>query len=201
MNNECLATPYTYFIKHKETGYFYYGVKYSKNADPNLFWVNYFTSSKSVKKLIEIYGKDSFDIQIRRTFKDVYNAKKWEDKVISKIRNWDKCLNICVGGDAIKSHKNRHIKDKDGLSIYDKASLKTAETRKLRGDFERLSEFVKNNPIGKIHTCEFCNKIVRGANYTRWHGDNCKYNPEITIEQVLKKEPWNKKNKIKEINE
>lgn len=193
MNNELTSVPYTYFIKHKETGYFYYGVKYSKNADPNLFWVNYFTSSKSVKKLIEIYGKDSFEVQIRRTFKDRIHAKKWEDKVISKIRNWDKCLNISVGGDAIKSHKNRHIKDKDGLSNYKKACIKTAETKRKNGFFEKLSKKIKEKPIGKIHNCEHCNSEIRGANFFRWHGENCKHNPNITIEQIIKKEPWNKK--------
>lgn len=193
MNNELISVPYTYFIKQKDTGYFYYGVKYSKNADPNLFWVNYFTSSKSVKKLIELYGKDSFEIQIRKTFKDRIKAKKWEDKVISKIRNWDKCLNISVGGDAIKSHKNRHIKDKNGLSNYDKACLKTAETKRKNGFFEKLSNKIKETPIGKMHKCVYCNIEVRGNNFFRWHGENCKFNPNITKEQVLKKEPWNKK--------
>jgi hypothetical protein len=46
--------PYTYIVKNKTTGLFYYGVKISKlDANPKLFWQRYFTSSRLVKQLIE----------------------------------------------------------------------------------------------------------------------------------------------------
>lgn len=40
--------------------------------------------------------------------------------------------------------------------------------------------------------CEFCSKESDKGNYNRWHGENCKMNPNISIEQLLKREPWNK---------
>jgi hypothetical protein len=70
---------------------------------------------------------------------------------------------------------------------------KTANTRKERGDFKRLSEKVKGVGIGYYHTCPYCGKEAKGANYTRWHGDNCKENPNITQDQLDKRKPWNKK--------
>ncbi len=184
--------PYTYFIKQRDTGYFYYGVKYAKNADPKTFWKKYFTSSKTVHLLIEKYGEESFDFQIRKIFNDPIKAKKWEDKVIRRIMHWPNCLNISNGGDALRSHKNRHIKDENGLSSYDKAAIKTSQVRKERGDFEKLSKKMKGVGIGHIHICEYCGKKVKGTNYTRWHGQNCKMNPNITEAQIKKRKPWNK---------
>ena len=98
-----------------------------------------------------MYGKDSFEVQIRKTFKDRIKAKQWEDKVISKIRNWDKCLNISVGGDAIKSHKNRHIKDKDGFTSYERAGKKISNTLKfnpiiVKNRVLKLKQTLKDNP-------------------------------------------------------
>lgn len=55
-----MGIPYVYIIKNKTTGLKYVGVKYAKNADPEKFWVTYFTSSKHVKKLINMFGKEDF---------------------------------------------------------------------------------------------------------------------------------------------
>jgi hypothetical protein len=59
---------YVYFIKNITTGKKYIGSKYAKNADPSFFWVNYFTSSAFVSKLIEIYGKSDFKFKILKCF-------------------------------------------------------------------------------------------------------------------------------------
>lgn len=69
---------------------------------------------------------------------------------------------------------------------------RTADTKRQNGDYKRLSEFVKENGIGYDHLCEHCGKTVKGANYNRWHGDNCKQNPNISKEQLDLRIPWNK---------
>lgn len=130
--------PYTYLIKSKTTGEFYYGVKYSKDADPETFWRNYFTSSNTIKMMIDRDGKDSFETEIRRTFKTPEEALLWEQKVIRKIRNKEGCLNISLGGDAIKSHKNRCVIDSNGLNSYQRAGKKLSET--LRNNPKMLKE-------------------------------------------------------------
>jgi hypothetical protein len=84
---------YTYYLYHRPTSQRYYGVRYSKNADPSELWVTYFTTSKYVKELIEQYGKDSFDVEIRQTFDDQTKAALWEAKVLRRLNvrvntNW-----------------------------------------------------------------------------------------------------------------
>ena len=62
---------------------------------------------------------------------------------------------------------------------------KTTKTKRENGSYERLSEKVKGVGIGFVHTCEHCGKTVKGGNFFRWHGDNCKKNPNVTEEQLL----------------
>lgn len=74
-----MGIPYVYIIKNKTTGLKYVGVKYAKNADPEKFWVTYFTSSKHVKKLINMFGKEDFVFRIIKTFEKEYDALKYEN--------------------------------------------------------------------------------------------------------------------------
>ena len=87
--------PYTYLIKWSKLGKSYYGVKYGKNANPDTFWRNYFTSSKIVKRYRNKYG-DPDIIQIRRTFDTPEQALIWERKVLkrAKLTVNDKFLNL-----------------------------------------------------------------------------------------------------------
>jgi len=80
---------YTYLIHHKPTNTYYYGVRWKnikqcKTPEEDL-WIEYFTRSKRVKDLVEQYGKDSFEFQIRRKFNSVLAARKWETKVLRRM--------------------------------------------------------------------------------------------------------------------
>lgn len=70
--------PYVYFLENKTTGMKYIGAKYAKNSDPSLFWKTYFTTSKHVKKLLDIFGKDDFKFKILKTFNSAYLALQYE---------------------------------------------------------------------------------------------------------------------------
>lgn len=60
---------YIYFLKNKTTGLKYIGVKYAKNdCNPSDFWVTYFTSSNSIKKLINVYGIEDFQYKILHVY-------------------------------------------------------------------------------------------------------------------------------------
>lgn len=76
---------FTYLIKCIPTNQFYYGVCYKKGTDSSRLWTTYFTSSKHVHKLIEKYGLDSFEVQIRRIFETAEAARIWEFKVLKKM--------------------------------------------------------------------------------------------------------------------
>ena len=88
---------YTYYICNKITNQFYYGSRY-KNINLNRtpeedFWVYYFTSSKKVKKLIEMYGKESFEIEIINRDPDYVNIYWFEQDKIKENISDTLCLN------------------------------------------------------------------------------------------------------------
>lgn len=140
MNN--LITAYTYLIKHIPSNKFYYGVRYAKGCDPKDLWVNYFTSSKHIKRLIELDGKNSFEIQIRKTFSDANKARIWENKVLNRLNVINrsdfinKSNNISISPEAAASAmKGKHQSEKQKLIVNQigKANLgrkHTEETRK-----------------------------------------------------------------------
>ena len=77
--------PYTYYISWSAISKSYYGVKYGKDANPDTFWKDYFTSSKYVKEMREKYG-DPDIIQVRKVFSEAKEAIRWEDKVLNRIK-------------------------------------------------------------------------------------------------------------------
>lgn len=124
---------YTYLLKNKTTGMFYYGVKYGKGAHPEKFWKTYFTSSKLVKQLIEQYGKDDFVYEIRKSgFPTTQAARKWEHKVLRRLR-------ICSRSDFLNIH--------DGSDKFiNNGNYKLTETTKKRqGDSKRGTVIISNS--------------------------------------------------------
>lgn len=97
--------PYTYLVGWSEHNLWYYGVKYGKNADPELFWKNYFTSSKQVLSLRKILGEPNI-IQVRKVFNTQKAAINWEYRVIIRMKmiTNSKWLNATSG------HLTNHVK-------------------------------------------------------------------------------------------
>lgn len=91
--------PYTYLIGWSKLGKFYYGVKFGKDANPDTFWKNYFTSSKYVRRLRKEHGEPDV-IQIRKTFTTADEAINWETKVLKRVNVLEstKWLNENVAG-------------------------------------------------------------------------------------------------------
>jgi hypothetical protein len=87
--------PYTYLIGWTKHNKWYYGVRYAKNCNTKDLWTKYFTSSKIVKKF-RLENVEPDIIQIRKTFKHDFEAKKWEDNVLRrmKVHINEKFLNI-----------------------------------------------------------------------------------------------------------
>ena len=87
--------PYVYFLKNKSTSLKYVGVRYAKGCSPDDFWTKYFTSSKSVHKLIEEFGKDDFIFRILHIFpSDPEAAIKKEAEYFSLIKKKDDYVNL-----------------------------------------------------------------------------------------------------------
>ena len=102
-----MTIPYTYRIFSKITSEYYYGVRWAKNCHPNDLFVSYFTSSNSVKKLIEIYGKDNFIIEIRKIFDSKNKAIEWERRVNRWTMKWPNYLNKHSNGNFILTDEER----------------------------------------------------------------------------------------------
>lgn len=81
-----MGIPYTYRITHLPSGKHYYGARYAKDCHPSDLWVKYFTSSKTVKKLIEQDGEDAFFVEVRKVFNDVESCVDWERKVLVRLK-------------------------------------------------------------------------------------------------------------------
>ena len=79
--------PYTYLLHHKPTNTFYYGVRWAKDCCPSEFWIKYFTRSKKLVPLLRtLFGDDSFEFEIRRTFNNSKKAIEWEKTVLRRIK-------------------------------------------------------------------------------------------------------------------
>lgn len=78
------CVPYTYIIGWSQTNTYYYGVRYAAHCNPSDLWVSYYTSSKYVKEYRELNGEPDI-IQVRKTFKDINDARSWEEKVLKRI--------------------------------------------------------------------------------------------------------------------
>lgn len=124
--------PYTYLIKHKPTGLAYYGVRYKnvreKTPINEDLWTRYFTSSAIVKELIEEYGKESFEFEIRRTFETSDEATFWETKVLRRckvVNRQDVWLNRHAGRHVVSTPESRKK-----ISEYHKGKPKSEEHKK-----------------------------------------------------------------------
>ena len=179
--------PFTYRIIHNPSGKWYYGVKYSKGCSPDDLWKTYFTSSSTVKSLIEETGIESFTIEIRRIFDNPASARNWELKVLRKIINWPNCLNMnafpAVSYDtARKAHMTKlNIDPITGLNGYQRAKivwnnrkfsidpvsgktyaelsrLKTRETRVKNGTLSKPNPKLRGNG-NPMKNPETCKKV------------------------------------------
>ena len=148
--------PYTYLIKHKSTGKVYYGVRTANTKEPaDDLWVDYFTSSLKIKKLIKEYGKDSFEAEVRQIFESKEQAIKWEPKVLRRCKVLERqhtWLNGNVAGYILATPescekisnslrgKPKSDEHKRKISAYQKGKMVSAETSK------KISEANKGKP-------------------------------------------------------
>jgi hypothetical protein len=172
--------PYFYKILHKNTGKIYVGSQYGKNSDSKNLLESYFTSSFYVKKLIQEYGTDSFEIL---TIKERPDARQYEQRYLLKMYyafGKDKFCDIFINknlspGILLTKEiiEKANIKRKVSNSISSKKLLEEGRhnfqlfpnaseyehVRKLR------SEKMMNNTygLGRIMTDETKNKIAESV--------------------------------------
>jgi hypothetical protein len=164
-NNE--HVPYTYLIGWTKHDKWYYGVRYAKHCDPTDLWITYFTSSDYVRRFVEEFGQPDV-IQIRKTFDAVDDARKWEERVLRRMRvvlneRWINKTDIVSIDPRCVPRGDKH---------WTRQNTEKAESHK-----NRLAEWIKN-PENSI--------VVSGDNhYTRQES----YVQIITKDNYLLKSP------------
>lgn len=177
---------YTYLIGWSKLEKFYYGARWAKECTPDDLWVTYFTSSKHVKEFRKIHGEPDI-IQIRDVFDDVNECRKYEERVLRKLRVTvnEKWLNRGYNGMYLPTgkrtteHQNKIIaaltgKKKKPWSEEHKRML----SEKTKGISKTFSE--EHKAALKYHDnnsttveCPHCSAVGQLTNMKHWHFDNC----------------------------
>ena len=127
--------PYVYKLTGKD-GSFYFGVRwyYETTPEEDLF-KNYFTSSNSVKKIIEEEGLNFFKTEILQVFETKEDALQYEYNLIKGSLNDNLCLNRSLGkctiwNDELKSRLSESMKKrwKDYNYRNNRSNLFTSNT-------------------------------------------------------------------------
>lgn len=105
LNNSMNNTPFTYYLYWAELDLHYYGVRYAIDCNPTELWTTYFTSSTYVNRLRKTYG-DPDIIQVRKTFSNAAQAKRWESVVLRRIKALDKMNWLNCANQSIRVRKN-----------------------------------------------------------------------------------------------
>jgi hypothetical protein len=153
--------PYTYLIGWSNHDIFYYGVRYSKKANPDDLWKTYFTSSKLIPEYRELLGEPDV-IQVRRVFDCKEKAVIWERKVLRKLCvKSDKFLNQFDGAESWSYSKSGEehacygkpcldaTKDKISQSRYKYLNSLTSEEREILNERSRMAGIIGADKIGE----------------------------------------------------
>lgn len=193
--------PFTYLVKCIPTNQVYYGVRYASNCHPDQLWNTYFTSSKRVHALIEQYGTENFQFQVRKTFSTAEEAVRWETKVLSRLNAaesdiWLNCQNGDYnfknkGGYKLPESKKTNFRkpksDSHKQSMKDRYKIKHRHYNDgkrsyyLPEDSSLISEL--NLKEGQVVTkCPHCSKEGKLNAMLRWHFNNCKTSAEKVLQ-------------------
>ena len=164
--------PYTYYIHWSAINKSYYGVKFGKDANPDTFWKDYFTSSPTVKAIREQYGEPDV-IQIRKTFDDPQKAYEYETKVLTRLNviHKEEWLNKGIGGRAIMTEEVRKkiSESHKGLKLTEEHKQNIGKGLKGKPKTEAHKESMRKavrKPALKVE-CPCCGIMITKQNLAR----------------------------------
>lgn len=185
---------FTYYIAWSQQNLHYYGVRYKPGSTPSDLWTSYFTSSKIVAKMRELFGEPDV-IQVRREFDDPAAAMLWEKRVLIRlgVRSRSDWLNDSCGGHIgcptpEMLAKAAETKLRNGTTNagnlpeyrtpvrYEKAKTTEVATKRAKGQYAATAAKIAaiNEQNGHYNrTCPHCGKAGRVPGMFRWHFDNC----------------------------
>jgi len=165
---------YLYIKTHNKTGLKYLGKTNSKNPH------KYKGSGKYWKLHCDKHG---YDYKTEIIF-----VSKNADEIKQKGMFYSNLFDI------VKSNEWANLKEESGdgggvkgrlLSEETKNKISTTQKGKPRNQIFNTSGFDAAKKIKK--KCHFCNKNYDLGNYSRYHGEKCKKNPNVSKEEMTKR--------------
>ena len=190
--------PYTYYLFHLSTGKKYYGAQYGKNANPSNLWTTYFSSSKKVKELIKQYGKDSFVVQIRKTFSNVVDTHNWEQKVLRRIKaiERDDWLNQSTSVSPFRWHgpHTQESKNKQSrIQLSKKRTFQMSEEQKLKLSIAHKGKKLSEETKQKISLSEKGKKLSEETKARMRKPKSLEHRHNMSLARTgLKRKPFSK---------
>lgn len=199
--------PYFYKIRHKPSGKYYVGVQYGKNANPNNFWISYFTSSKYIKQMINEDGAESFEI-IKIIIRS--DARDYEFKYLNRVYRifgkqkfleWFINRNLSPGIvlsqeeiTKINGPKKRESCSKAAKKLFEenRHNFQLFPAHEYESVIEDRSERMKGNTIGSLRVIDddLRNKLSSGSTgNTNVVGYKWWYNPKTKVKIRAKDSP------------
>jgi len=215
--------PYTYLIKFKPTGQYYYGSRYKNvrlgiNPEDDLM-ITYTTSSKDINSMIAEHGIEAFEWEVRRTFDTPEQATAWETRVLRRCRVLEdkKWLNGNIAGHILPTEQSRKKiseahsgkpkteEHKKNLSKSQKGKPKKStayQSEEYRQKMSMLKTGANNGMYGRQQT-EDAKKKIGEKNRIHMQGEN---NPMKKVEWTAerrehmrqiraKRQPWTEEQK------
>lgn len=179
--------PFTYYLYHKPTGKKYYGVRTARGCHPNDLWNTYFSSSELVKELIEVYGKESFDVEVRKVFENKRDALLWERHVLIRLQasRSEEWLNRNNGGGAGAHTEETREKIKNNNVKYWSGKTRIDISEKFKGHkvTESTRQKLSNKLKGRILSEETKQKMKQRVPWNKGKtGVQKAWNKGLTIE-------------------
>lgn len=206
-----MTQPYFYIIEHIKTKIKYAGCKWAKDSNPSNFWVDggYFTSSGTIKDIINLEGSTSFRVICIKTEIEcgmsVYNYEtRWlNDHDCAKSKSWfNNHNNQNDWGNVIVTDGLRSKRSLNRIKwLSDEVNLNIA-SENLRKGVVKLKEKYKGsgNPFyGKSHSKDSKDKISNSKiGSIAWNKGTNKHNCDIALSSS---ERMKKNNPIKNMDE
>ena len=165
-----MIVSYVYKITNKITNQFYIGSRYrninEKRSTESDLWIYYFTSSKDVTDLINLYGKESFNLEFVFYGNDNINddATYWvEQELIRENINDALCLN--------RQYQDREL----GQQKFLLAGTESHRKGKKKGISPKKGKiFGKTKKNAHKIMCPHCNRSMSKYYIDRYHFNLCK---------------------------
>ena len=187
--------PYTYLIGWPELNLWYYGVRYARNCHPDEFWVSYFTSSANVHLTVAKYGDPSVK-QIRKLFDNDIDARKWERRVLKRLKVVSKDMWI-NGNDgtafdpACRARGDNHHMRKPGGSDYMKGDNNVMRRPEVAKKFSGSNHWFNRDPEGLKNFCGENSPLKKDPKLAKACSNRMKKNnpmkDPVVIAQILKR--------------